>query len=704
MRTPIRRLLRMGCLVCLVCLACLVMGGVARAQGLPAAAHDLAVEIVPDGQVLTGRDVVRFDPPLDGVASFSLRPGAAISEATLDGEPADIAFEAGRLTVRGQGEMFAFTYSAVFDDPVPDDPATFDNPGFGVSGTIMPDGSAFFLAGSGWHPIADDRANLYQLTITAPEDVYAVTAGRSAGFDTDAGKTTSKWDVTRPIERLALSTGPYIPSEVTVADIPVYTFFSANTQSLSDLYLEATARHVAFYDELHGPYPFEKFAVVENFFPTGYGMPSYTLLGGRVLRLPFIPEISLRHEVAHSWWGNGVFVDYAQGNWCEGLATYVADYQKELEDSPDAARGYRERILRRFAALASGDAAGADFPLSQFISRTSPASSAIGYGKAMMVFHMMKDRVGEDIFWQGLRDVYERFLFREAAWTDIAAAFVRLGGWSADEAEVFLAQWVRRAGGPLLRLGAVMRVRDGAESGWKLSGTMLQESAPYLLDVPLVVETEGEPRTIMLHMDGSAVDFEAHFEDRPTRVAIDPEATLFRVLHPEEIPATVNMVKAAEKPYVITAATLDDTTGPAMGRLLMGLRQPRPRIVREEIADPDALRDVPVIFLGYPTSPKLQALIPDLADGLAIDPDGLTIDGDPVGDAVFLARKADPAQGPVRALFAWTKETTADGVMSAARKVTHYGSYSYLAFEDGENVAKGAWTISESPAMADLEN
>ena len=64
---------------------------------------------------------------------------------------------------------------------------------------------------------------------------------------------------------------------------------------------------------MHGPYPFPKFAIVENFFPTGYGFLSYTLLGGSVLKLPFIPETSLRHEIAHSWWGNGVLVDYAAG-------------------------------------------------------------------------------------------------------------------------------------------------------------------------------------------------------------------------------------------------------------------------------------------------------------------------------------------------------------------------------------------------------
>jgi hypothetical protein len=58
----------------------------------------------------------------------------------------------------------------------------------------------------------------------------------------------------------------------------------------------------------------------------GFGFPSYTLIGGTVLRLPFIIHTSLGHEIAHCWWGNGVLVDDDGGNWSEALTTYVADY------------------------------------------------------------------------------------------------------------------------------------------------------------------------------------------------------------------------------------------------------------------------------------------------------------------------------------------------------------------------------------------
>jgi len=70
---------------------------------------------------------------------------------------------------------------------------------------------------------------------------------------------------------------------------------------------------------LIGPYPYSKFALVENFWETGYGMPSFTLLGPSINPVPVHHHLVYPHEILHNWWGNGVFVDYATGNWSEGL-------------------------------------------------------------------------------------------------------------------------------------------------------------------------------------------------------------------------------------------------------------------------------------------------------------------------------------------------------------------------------------------------
>jgi hypothetical protein len=185
-------------------------------------------------------------------------------------------------------------------------------------GTITQD-AAFFLAGSGWYPvILDDTSETFRVSVTAPKGVYAVMEGRLETHADKADRSLSIWSVARPSGPLAMFAGRYVVNERMHDKVRIATYFFPANAGLSTRYLDAVQRHIGRYEALHGPYPFAKFAVVENFFPTGYGFPSFTLLGSRVLRLPFIPDTSLRHEVAHCWWGNGVFVDADRGQLVRG--------------------------------------------------------------------------------------------------------------------------------------------------------------------------------------------------------------------------------------------------------------------------------------------------------------------------------------------------------------------------------------------------
>ena len=184
-------------------------------------------------------------------------------------------------------------------------------------------------------------------------------------------------------------------------------------RQLADAYLRDSARYIAHYSERIGAYPFTEFSVVASPLPTGFGMPTLTYLGEQVLCLPFIRASSLGHEVLHNWWGNGVQVDYASGNWSEGLTTFMADYAYKEEQSAAAAREMRLGWLRDFAALP----ADAHQALAEFRSRTHGAAAAVGYGKAAMVFVMLRDLIGEEAFAHGIRSFWAQNRFRIAGWT-----------------------------------------------------------------------------------------------------------------------------------------------------------------------------------------------------------------------------------------------------------------------------------------------
>ncbi len=319
--------------------------------------HRLEVELEPARRLLSGVDEMTVRTDGRERLVFFLSERAHDLRVEVRGRPRDFAFRASFLEVPLDAEerdgplAVRIAWAARFDDPVPLAPVNTDNPGFGVSASISEAG-AFLLPGSGWYPdLIDARDRFPRIRVQAPTGMLAVTAGRSLGHREEGGFSISSWSAGSAQRGLALAAGRWLVRERPVGEVVAAVYFSPAHIDLAPAYLEAVAAYLDLYTELFGPYPFEKFAVVENFFPTGYGFPSFTLLGGAILRLPFVLERSLAHEIAHCWWGNGVLVDYEQGNWSEGLTTYVSDYLLQARRSEEAAREARVQSLRDYATL-----------------------------------------------------------------------------------------------------------------------------------------------------------------------------------------------------------------------------------------------------------------------------------------------------------------------------------------------------------------
>jgi len=180
-----------------------------------------------------------------------------------------------------------------------------------------------YLAGSThWVPQIGDALVTYTLAVELPAGWKSV----SQGERTSGGGTPERWSVATPTEEVHLIAAPFTEYSRDAGAVKAMAFLRKPDQALADRYLDATAQYLEMYGRLLGPYPYSKFALVENFWETGYGMPSFTLLGEQIIRFPFILYTSYPHELLHNWWGNGVFVDLAGGNWCEGLTAYLADH------------------------------------------------------------------------------------------------------------------------------------------------------------------------------------------------------------------------------------------------------------------------------------------------------------------------------------------------------------------------------------------
>ncbi len=421
----------------------------------------------------------------------------------------------------------------------------------------------FLPSATRWHPVFDGAGLAYRIAIDVPEGQHGIVPGAPSGERTGGGRRVQSYVFEQPESAIDLMAGPYrvTQRDFVVADgrkIALRALLHPEIADRGDGDLDAVERYLRLYEGWIGPYPYEAFSVVSSPTPTGFGMPTLTYLGVEVLRLPFIRDTSLGHEVLHNWWGNGVRPDYARGNWSEGLTTFMADYAYREQAGAEAAREMRLAWLRDFAALGSA----ADRPLAAFTSRTHGAEQVVGYHKAAMVFLMLRDAIGTEAFDRGLRAFWREHRGGVASWDDLRTAFEAA---SKRELGPYFAQWLDRAGAPSLRLASATAARDGAR--WRVDVELTQSAPAYRLRVPLALRFDGgTEETRWVEFEGERARFTLLADRRPESRRPGPEARVFRRLAPGEAPPILR--QSMLDPATMTVLAGAATTGESLARRL----------------------------------------------------------------------------------------------------------------------------------------
>jgi len=649
----------------------------AASPGVPVLSQEISVTLAPERHELCGEATTNFGPGVSR-AAFRLAGSATIAAVKAAGHPVPYTFTGGVLVLdlpKGSaGSPVTVSYCARFQDRIDQTPGASEDPSYGVQGTITPQGT-FLGDAAHWYPVPAQVPARRSLAVTAPAGTEAVSFGKRMLRETRDGVTRSRWEEANPVGALSLCAGPYRVEERRVDGIELHSYLYPENAALAGRYLDAAARYLTLYQGLFGAYPFEKFAVVENFFQTGYGFPSFTLLGGAVLRLPFIIDTSFPHEIAHSWWGNAIGIAPGTGNWCEGLVTYLADYLLKERRSPAEARDYRAQLLVDFASLVPEVS---DFPLTAFQSRSDPASRAIGYGKAAFVFHMVRSRIGDEAFFAALREVCCQHLYGHASWQDFQRAFSKASG---QELGPFMDQWLVRKGGPRLKLVEVAKHKT--PGGWSVTGSVKQEGTPYQVTLPLRLQAGSQAVPGEVALLGGLTPFTLTSAAEPTRLLLDPDAQVFRLLALDEIPATVNSVKGSTRLVgVLTEGCAAGAEG--FRDLLASLSQSAAPVVREGELAAAQLADKDLIFCGVPGKEFMK-----LPEEVRAGSDAFSIEGSPFAgpDALlFLVQRRPGSSGRVAALYLPLSGTAARQYYP---KITHYGKYAELVFAQGANRRKG---------------
>ncbi len=634
--------------------------------------HDIEMTLDPATSTLKVTD--RIEVVGHAHLAFQLAPGLALREATLGEEAVTPSRENGAYWIALPAGEASQRVTLAFEGTLPAAPASGRlSPMLSADGGFLPYGIGW-LANAG----AEDDRVTYRLSLDLPAPYQAVATGEMTEEVAGEDRYRATFVAKTPTEPPSVFAGAFRIDERDHKGLRLRTYFPADQQELAPIYLDQAAGYIDLFADRIGNYPYDGFSMIAAPLPVGLGFPGLTYISSQILRMPFMQTRSLAHEILHNWWANGVFVDYSEGNWSEGMTTYMADYALAEDAGPADAQEMRLGWLRDFSALP----AERDLPLTAFRSKGHDADQVIGYNKAAMMLHMLKQEIGAEAFDQALRVFWLNHRFETAAWSDIQASFEAESG---RELGAFFESWLTTKGAPRLSLAQAEVSEKG--DAFQLTIKIASDRPDYDLLVPVQIKMASGIDERQLRVQDGQGEAVFNLEERPISIGVDQEHELFRHLAADEAPPILRDVTLSGQALTMIAAG-DQPGAEAIAEQLAG-RTLRAAGVQRTALDDAAALEAPVMLIGLS-----DQLAPVLAK-IGVEEAETALNGQATARSWMAKRQDAP---PVLVVEA-NDEAALEALL---RPLPHYGRYSYLAFEGRQVVDKGVWPMGANGLTKNL--
>ncbi|MBW1851792.1 MAG: ChaN family lipoprotein [Deltaproteobacteria bacterium] len=507
-----------------------------------------------------------------------------------------------------------------------------------------------------WYPQPDVLTE-YTLSVTLPKNFMATSEAESVTILKHGKNKIFQFQFEHPLDALHLAaSSQYVFQKKYYKNIAIETYFFKEDAPLADAYIAHSKRYLEMYEKMLTPYPYRRFAIIESILPTGNSMPTFTLLGRQVVRLPFIVKTSLGHEILHQWFGNSVYIDFSHGNWSEGLTNYLADHHYAALEGKGIA--YRKQIMVDYNAYVNKNNA---MSLRDFSSRHNKAQSAIGYGKSAMLFHGLKKRFGDNLFFAALRDFIRQNIFSEASWDNILYAFEKVTGEKLHED---MANLLDRKDIPQVNVtDSELRVDKGQI---KLEFKLKQGGEPFRLRLPIAIYTENIKNHRHVDIQTAEETINLILDNLPSKVVIDESYALMRQLNPEEFPPVLASIMGKEK---LTVAVSDEEKAKYQPLIdALGVRNIT--YIHPNDITFDHMKNNSILIAG-----SEHNLVTRLLGKQSKSEEG-----------VYLKVFKNPYNKAERIMLVSAKDRSE--VLAIEKKISHYGKYTELAFNSGKNTLK----------------
>jgi aminopeptidase N len=238
-------------------------------------------------------------------------------------------------------------------------------------------------------------------------------------------------------------------------------------------------------------------------------------------------EALLVHEIAHQWFGNSATETDWQHIWLsEGFATYMTHLYLENKYGPDT-------LLTRMKEDRKQVIAYSKLKIKPVVDTTVAGNyvqllNANSYQKGSWVLHMLRRKLGDDIFWKGIRNYYADYAGRNANTEDFRMAMETVG---RQDLKQFFRQWLYVPGQPNLNLTWKYKAAKG------MAVITVKQLQQGLFEFPLELEFVcGTSRIIQsVSIKEKTSVFSLPLVTKPSRLLMDPSGNLLFEGEVEEI-------------------------------------------------------------------------------------------------------------------------------------------------------------------------
>ena len=442
---------------------------------------------------------------LDLVSKNSIEKGMEVISVYKDGISLDFSHKNNRLSIPNTALLNTLTQYTIVYKGIPADGLIIEKNKY-QDRTFFADN--WPNRAHNWFPCVDhpsDKATV-EFIITAPNHYQVIATGVLLEENNRDAKYTVyhyKTDIQLSTKVMVIGVARFAVQHLKPLDNIPFSSWVYPQNKEAGFYDYALAKEITtFFIDKIGEFPFEKLANVQSKTRFG-GMEN----AGNI----FYHENSvdgkrgsealLAHEIVHQWFGDSATEKHWSHLWLsEGFATYLTDlYFLETQGQEKFHQRLENERTKVIRFHKRQQTPVVDTETTNYL-RLLNANS---YQKGAWFLHMLRHKLGDDIFWKGIREYYDKYKFSNANTHDFRAVMENISG---KNLRVFFNDWLFTSGHPLLKLDWKQEHKS-----IKISILQTQETPiSFCLEISVnYADGSSEIKTLEIHKKDETLSFKA---------------------------------------------------------------------------------------------------------------------------------------------------------------------------------------------------